>query len=52
MNSELIVYALSVIDQLIWIKDRHRGELSVDEIDTLNHACNLIEHNINQLENK
>lgn len=47
---DIRVYANSIIDALILIKDSNRDKLSVTEIDALNDACNLISHNIDRLE--
>lgn len=44
------VYANTLIDRLIFIKDRHSNFLERNEIDTINDACNLISHNIEHLE--
>lgn len=52
MNDDMRVYANTIVDQLIRIKDMHRYELSRREIDSINDACNLISHNINRLEDK
>ena len=39
----------TLVDKLISIKDRHRKELSIEEIETLNTACNLIDYNLDKL---
>ena len=39
-----------LVEKLIAIKDRHKPELSFDEIDTLNDACNIIYHNFDSHE--
>lgn len=46
---DVAVYAHMVVDQLIRIKDNHRDILNNTEVDTLNDACNIIEHNIREL---
>ena len=38
-------YADGIIDKLIAIKDSNKDNLTRNEIDTINNACNLIEHN-------
>lgn len=43
------VYANTIIDGLIAIKDLHRDVLTHSEVDCLNDACNLISHNIKEL---
>lgn len=43
------VYASTLVDQLIRIKDRHRDVLSCSEVDVINDACNLIDHNLKEL---
>lgn len=48
-QKELQVYANGIVEALISIKDRNRDKLSLDEIDALNGACNLIYHNIKEL---
>lgn len=52
MTDEMMLYANTIVDQLIRIKDMHRYELSRKEIDSINDACNLISHNISRLEDK
>ena len=47
---DLELYASMTVDRLINIKDRHKSELSLDEIETINNACNLIYHNRKVLE--
>jgi hypothetical protein len=42
-------YANGVVERLIAIKDRNRDKLTRGEIDTLNDACNIIEHNIKEI---
>lgn len=43
------VYANDVVDRLNGIKDRNLDKLSRNEIETLNDACNIIEHNIKEI---
>lgn len=43
------VYANDVVDRLNGIKDRNLDKLSRSEIETLNDACNIIEHNIKEI---
>lgn len=38
-----------LVDKLINIKDKHRNVLSIEEVETLNAACNLIDHNLDKL---
>ena len=52
MSEDIKVYANTLIDLLIRIKDIHRYELTRREIDQINDACNLISHNIDKLERK
>ena len=47
---DLELYASMTVDKLISIKDRHRSDLSLDEIEVINNACNLIYHNRKLLE--
>ena len=49
MTVDMKVYARGIIDKLIAIKDSNRNTLTKNEIDTLNSACNLIDHNIEEL---
>ena len=44
------VYVNTMIDKLIAIKDSNKGTLTVNEIDTINAVCNLLEHNIERIE--
>lgn len=37
-----------IIDTLCLIKDRHRASLTSREIDTINNACNILDHCLNQ----
>ena len=46
---DVTVYANTIIDGLIAIKDLHRDVLTRSEVDTINDACNLIEANIREL---
>ena len=43
------VYANDVVDRLNALKDRNRDKLSRSDIETLNDACNIIEHNIKEI---
>lgn len=43
------VYVNTLIDKLIAIKDSNRGTLTSNEVDTINAACNLLEHNIERI---
>ena len=52
MNEDIKTYANTLIDQLISIKDFHRGELLGSEVETINDVCNLISDNIENLEVK
>ena len=49
-DEQIKVYANTLIDRLIFIKDRHKDIFNLMEIDTINDACNLIAHNIEKLE--
>ena len=49
-EKRMMIYANTLIDRLIYIKDRHRDELNLMERDTINAACNLIAHNMDKLE--
>ena len=42
---DIIAYANTIVEKLINIKDSNKGTLTRNEIDTLNAACNLIDHN-------
>lgn len=33
----------TLVDSLISIKDSHKGELSMTEVDAINKACNVLE---------
>ena len=46
---DVTVYANTLIDQLIRIKDNHRDILNRTEVNVINDACNIIEHNIREL---
>lgn len=37
-----------IIDTLCLIKDRYKGSLSLREIDTINDACNILDHCLNR----
>ena len=39
------VYANELVERLIRLKDANRGTLTRNEIDTINDACNIIDHN-------
>ena len=43
------VYAQMLIDKLTSLKDSNRNALTKNEIDTINSACNLIDHNREEL---
>lgn len=43
------VYVNTLIDKLIAIKDSNRNTLTRNEIDTINAACNLLEHNLDNI---
>lgn len=43
------VYANDVVDRLNALKDDNRDKLTRSEIETLNDACNIIEHNIKEI---
>lgn len=47
--NDVRVYANGVVERLIVLKDMHKDKLSRSEIDTLNAACNLIDHNIKEI---
>lgn len=46
---DMKAYANGIIDKLIALKDSNKNVLAKNEIDTLNAACNLIDHNIEEL---
>ena len=46
---DVTVYANTIIDGLIAIKDFHRDVLTRSEVETLNDAANIISHNIKEL---
>ena len=39
------VYAKELVERLIRLKDSNKSNLTRNEIDTINDACNLIYHN-------
>ena len=43
--TDLEVYASTLVDELIAIKDHHKDVLNRSEVDSINDACNLIYHN-------
>lgn len=45
MEMDIQVYAQMLVDNLIRLKDTNRDNLTRNEIDTINAACNLIDHN-------
>jgi hypothetical protein len=49
-KKQVIAYANNLIEKLIALKDSNKGTLTRNEIDTINDACNLIDHNIKLLE--
>ena len=52
MNEDVKTYAHTLVDQLINIKDFHRGELLGSEVEAINDVCNLIIDNMDNLEVK
>jgi len=42
-------YANELVERLIRLKDSNKSTLTRNEIDTINDACNLIDHNIKEL---
>ncbi len=51
MTKETIeVYANELVERLIRLKDTNRSTLTRNEVDTINDACNLIDHNKRLLE--
>jgi hypothetical protein len=42
-------YADGLVERLISLKDSNRSNLTRNEIDTINDACNLIYHNRKEL---
>ena len=46
---DIIAYANTIVEKLIALKDSNKGTLTRNEIDTLNAACNLIDHNREEL---
>lgn len=51
-KQELELYANTLVDQLILIKDRHKSELRRHEVDAINDICNLVSHNLKVLEKR
>lgn len=49
-KKQVKAYANNLIEKLIVLKDSNKGTLTRNEIDTINDACNLIDHNIELLE--
>lgn len=49
MEMDVKVYAQMLIDKLTSLKDSNRNALTKNEIDTINSACNLIDHNREEL---
>lgn len=45
MRREIERYADELVERLICLKDLNRKTLTSGEIDTINEACNLIDHN-------
>lgn len=43
------VYANDVVDRLNALKDNNKDKLTISDIETLNDAMNLIEHNIKEI---
>lgn len=38
-----------LVERVISIRDNHREELRIDELDTLADICNVVDHNIGKL---
>ena len=49
MNIDIEVYANELVERLIRLKDSNKQTLTRNEIDTINDACNLIDHNRKEL---
>ena len=49
MDRLVIDYANNVVEALIRLKDSHKGDLTLDEVEAINDACNLIDHNLKRL---
>lgn len=49
-KEQIEVYAGELVERLICLKDTNRSTLTRNEVDTINDACNLIDHNIKLLE--
>ena len=43
------VYANYVVEKLIRLKDSNKSVLTRNEVDAINDACNLIDHNLEEL---
>lgn len=39
----------TLVEKVICIRDRHRYELSISELDTLADICNVVDHNLDKL---
>lgn len=49
-KEQIEVYANELVERLIRLKDTNRSTLTRNEVDTINDACNLIDHNKRLLE--
>ena len=49
VETDMRVYGNYIIEKLIALKDANKSQLTRNEIDTLNDAANLIEHNLSEL---
>lgn len=41
-----------IVENLINIKDTHKKELTSEEVDAINDACNILDHNFNRYDTK
>lgn len=49
-KEQVEVYANELVERLIRLKDANRSTLTRNEVDTINDACNIIDHNKRLLE--
>lgn len=46
---DIQAYANELVERLIRLKDSNKSTLTRNEVDTINDACNLIDHNLKEL---
>lgn len=49
-REQVEVYANELVERLIRLKDANKSTLTRNEVDTINDACNIIDHNRKLLE--